>query len=78
MAPDATLSVPGATVSIGESGNDFRIAVEDSDLRSEKLLGGLFGALLLMQTVGAAMWAHHVLAPERSQASLAPSLGGAR
>jgi cytochrome c oxidase assembly protein subunit 15 len=38
----------------------------------------LFGALLLLQTVGAAMWAGHVLPTPRARAELAPSLGGAR
>ena len=47
IAADATLDISGATVSLGESGAAFSIPVEAAgDYPSEKLLGGLFGALI--------------------------------
>ncbi len=47
LVADVTLDVAAATVLIGGSGAVFRVPLEpDDDHRLEKLLGGLFGALL--------------------------------
>ncbi|MDJ0906927.1 MAG: 4Fe-4S binding protein [Woeseiaceae bacterium] len=42
----ATLDVPGAMVSVHEAGDRYQIPIEGHGLRGEKLLGGLFGALI--------------------------------
>ncbi|NIL93309.1 MAG: hypothetical protein GTO71_02450 [Woeseiaceae bacterium] len=47
LVADVTLDVSGATVSIAESGAAFRVPVDDgASNAAEKLLGGLFGALI--------------------------------